>query len=100
MPFNHSGAGDALTPRGAGFVFPAPDAGDVSPPHDAGDVSPLASPNSLLWDSISDSSAETVPLSPRSMSDFETPPEEQDRRNHSTMLYILPNGHYVSILIN
>ena len=96
MPFNHSGAGDALTPRGAGFVFPAPDAGDVSPPHDAGDVSPLASPNSLLWDSISDSSAETVPLSPRSMLDS----EEQDRRNHSTMLYILPNGHYVSILIN
>ena len=91
MPFNHSGAGDALTPRGAGFVFPAPDAGDVSPPHDAGDVSPLASPNSLMWDSISDTTADTAPLSPRSLSDIETPPEEeeeQDRRYNSTMLYI------------
>ena len=98
MPFNNRGAGE-VPPPGAGFVTPPPGTGDVSPPG-ASDVTPPPSLSSLMWDSNSDTT-DTAPLSPQSLSlsDFETVQEEQDRHYTSAMMYILPNGHYVSILI-
>ena len=91
-PFNNRSAGE-VRPRSADYLFPRSGAGDVTPPLAAG--SPPPSPSSLMWDSNSDT-VDTVPLSPQSLSDFDTPQVEQDRRYMSAMMYILLNGHYVS----